>query len=74
MKSDFIRRLGLKVVRAYKLVVSPWLPPSCRFTPTCSEYAYEAIEEYGLLRGTARAAARLLRCHPLHRGGFDPLR
>lgn len=74
MKLEFTRSLGLKALKAYKLVVSPWLPPSCRFTPTCSEYASEAIEAYGLFRGVARAAGRLLRCHPLHRGGFDPLR
>lgn len=74
MNPGFTRRLGLKVLRAYKVVLSPWLPPACRFTPTCSEYASQAIEEYGLLRGAARAAGRLLRCHPLHRGGFDPLR
>ena len=74
MNLEIARRLGLKVVKVYKLVVSPWLPPACRFTPTCSEYASEAIEEYGLLRGAACAARRLLRCHPLHRGGFDPLK
>jgi putative membrane protein insertion efficiency factor len=69
-----MRALALKILHAYKLVISPWLAPSCRFTPTCSEYASEAIEQYGLLRGTTRAFARLFRCHPLHRGGFDPLR
>jgi putative membrane protein insertion efficiency factor len=74
MNPGFAQSLGLKVLRAYQAVLSPWLPPACRFTPTCSEYASEAIEEYGLLRGVARAAGRLLRCHPLHRGGFDPLR
>ena len=74
MNLEFTRSLGLKALKAYKLVVSPWLPPACRFTPTCSEYASEAIEEYGLFGGIARAAGRLLRCHPLHRGGFDPLR
>jgi uncharacterized protein len=66
-------RLAIEIVRLYKLVVSPWLPPACRFTPTCSEYALEALAEYGLLRGTRRAIGRLLRCHPLHAGGFDPL-
>ena len=65
--------IGVKAVRIYKLVFSPWLPPACRFFPTCSDYAREAIEQYGLIRGSARALARLLRCHPLHRGGFDPL-
>ena len=67
------RILGIKAVRAYKLVVSPWLPPACRFVPTCSEYAHQAIEQYGVIRGAARAMSRLLRCHPLHKGGFDPL-
>jgi putative membrane protein insertion efficiency factor len=74
MNLQFPRRIGLQFLRVYQLVVSPWLPPACRFTPTCSEYASEAIQEYGLLRGFTRAASRLLRCHPLHRGGFDPLR
>jgi putative membrane protein insertion efficiency factor len=67
------RALALKIVKAYKSVVSPWLPAACRFTPTCSEYAYEAIEHYGVIRGVSRAIGRLFRCHPLHRGGFDPL-
>jgi putative membrane protein insertion efficiency factor len=74
MRLVIIQTLALKVVRAYKLIVSPWLPAACRFTPTCSEYAAEAIEEYGVIRGSVRAAARLLRCHPLHRGGFDPVK
>ena len=74
MTRGFTQTLGLKTLQVYKAVVSPWLPPACRFTPTCSEYASEAIQEYGLLRGIARAASRLLRCHPLHRGGFDPLK
>jgi putative membrane protein insertion efficiency factor len=65
--------IGVKAVRIYKLVVSPWLPPACRFFPTCSDYALDAIQQYGVIRGSARALARLLRCHPLHRGGFDPL-
>jgi putative membrane protein insertion efficiency factor len=67
------RSAALKALRVYQLVVSPWLPPACRFTPTCSQYAVDAIEHYGVFRGTFRAAWRLLRCHPLNRGGFDPL-
>jgi uncharacterized protein len=67
-------RIALKAISIYKLAVSPWLPPSCRFTPTCSEYAGEAIGKFGFIGGLARAIARLLRCHPLHRGGFDPVR
>jgi putative membrane protein insertion efficiency factor len=74
MTWGFAQTLGLKTLQVYKAVVSPWLPPACRFTPTCSEYASEAIQEYGLLRGTGRALSRLLRCHPLHHGGFDPLK
>jgi putative membrane protein insertion efficiency factor len=67
------RAVAVRVIRLYKLIVSPWLPPACRFTPTCSEYAAEAFQEYGILRGSVRSVARLLRCHPLHPGGFDPL-
>jgi hypothetical protein len=73
MKMAVGRYLLIRAIRAYKLVVSPWLPPACRFIPTCSEYAVEAIERYGLIRGAARVMARLFRCHPFHRGGFDPL-
>ena len=67
------RTLAIHILHAYKLIVSPWLPPACRFTPTCCEYASEAVQQYGILGGFARALGRLLRCHPLHPGGFDPL-
>ena len=60
-------------LRAYKRLVSPMLPPACRFEPTCSEYAAEAVEIHGVARGTALALTRLLRCHPWSRGGFDPV-
>jgi putative membrane protein insertion efficiency factor len=56
---------------AYKRWLSPLMPRACRFTPTCSEYARLAILKYGVLRGGARAASRILRCHPFHRGGID---
>ena len=59
--------------RAWKRWVSPSLPPACRFEPTCSEYAAEAVEEHGALRGTWLALRRLLRCHPFARSGFDPV-
>jgi uncharacterized protein len=62
----------LNLLRAYKRLVSPLLPPSCRFVPTCSEYAAEAVDHYGLWSGGAKALLRLLRCHPLASGGFDP--
>lgn len=68
-----IRTLVLAVLKGYKLLISPWLGPACRFTPTCSEYAHESIERYGVLLGTGKAVRRLLRCHPFHRGGWDPV-
>jgi putative membrane protein insertion efficiency factor len=61
------------VLDFYKRAISPWLPAACRFEPTCSIYAREAIERYGLARGLALALRRLLRCHPFHSGGFDPV-
>ena len=64
---------ALWLLRWYKRAVSPMLPPSCRYTPTCSEYAMEAIELHGLGRGTLLAARRLLSCHPFSRGGWDPV-
>lgn len=68
-----MKGLVLLTLRFYKAAVSPLLPPACRFTPTCSEYAYLAVERHGVLRGTGLAAGRLLRCHPFARGGFDPV-
>ncbi len=58
---------------AYKRYVSPMFLPACRYVPTCSEYALEAVERYGVVRGGLKAAWRLLRCHPLARGGLDPV-
>ncbi|MBF0495114.1 MAG: membrane protein insertion efficiency factor YidD [Deltaproteobacteria bacterium] len=67
-------KLTLKLIRAYQYVISPLLPPTCRFYPTCSEYSYQAVEKYGLIRGCCLTLWRLLRCHPFHPGGYDPLR
>lgn len=64
----------LVLLRAYKAAISPFLPPSCRFSPTCSEYAREAIEKYGAARGVWMGARRVLRCHPFHPGGYDPVK
>jgi putative membrane protein insertion efficiency factor len=58
---------------AYRRLVSPLLPRRCRFAPTCSEYAIAAIIKHGILRGSWLAVRRILKCHPLHRGGYDPV-
>jgi putative membrane protein insertion efficiency factor len=65
-------RIAAGAVTAYQRLVSPWLPRACRFAPTCSEYAKQALLAHGLVRGGWLAARRLLRCHPFHPGGYDP--
>ena len=66
-------RLALILLRLYQYVVSPLLPPSCRFFPSCSEYTYQAIRRFGIGRGSWLGLCRLLRCHPLCPGGYDPV-
>ena len=68
-----MKRLLLAIVRFYRKNISPLTPPSCRFIPTCSEYAVIAIERYGAWKGGRMALWRLLRCNPLGRGGYDPV-
>jgi uncharacterized protein len=68
-----MKAVALWLLRGYKRWVSPMLPPSCRYVPTCSEYALEAVERFGVLRGAGMAALRVLRCHPLAKGGLDPV-
>ncbi len=68
-----MKTLVLALLRAYKWLLSPWLLPACRYVPTCSEYAEEAVERFGVLRGGRMAAWRLLRCHPFVAGGYDPV-
>lgn len=63
----------LLLIKFYRAVISPLKPPSCRFYPTCSAYAYEAITKYGPFRGSYLAVRRILRCHPLNPGGYDPV-
>jgi putative membrane protein insertion efficiency factor len=63
----------LQLLRAYKWAISPIAPPSCRYVPTCSEYAMEAVDRFGAFRGGLMALRRLLRCHPFVEGGYDPV-
>jgi len=67
------RRAALFLLRGYKRFLSPLLPPMCRFEPTCSVYTMQAVEKYGVLRGTWLGARRLARCHPFNPGGWDPV-
>jgi len=68
-----IRRLVVLPIRAYQQVISPALPRRCKYEPTCSAYAAQAVQEFGILRGLVLAAWRLLRCNPFSHGGFDPV-
>ena len=69
-----MKRLALGLIRGYQRFVSPLLPPSCRYVPTCSEYGYEAIAKYGILKGGWLAVWRILRCNPWGGSGYDPVR
>lgn len=68
-----MKRIGIAMIHAYRFVFS-WMPSSCRYLPTCSVYTEQAIERYGLLRGSWMGAQRIARCHPGHPGGYDPVR
>lgn len=68
-----VRHLLILIVRAYQMFLGPLLPAVCRFHPTCSQYAMQALEKHGAWRGGRLAARRIARCHPLHPGGFDPV-
>lgn len=69
-----IKRLMLRMIRFYKQFISPFLGPRCRFYPSCSQYTYEAIEKYGPFKGSWLGLKRIMKCHPLHPGGYDPLK
>jgi uncharacterized protein len=69
-----MRQIVIALLGAYKRFLSPLLPSACRFHPTCSEYMLDAVEKYGAARGIWMGTRRLLRCHPFHQGGFDPVR
>jgi len=68
-----VTRMVLGLIRLYQHGLSPLMPPSCRFTPSCSEYTYQAVAKYGVLRGLFFGFSRLLRCHPFSAGGYDPV-
>ena len=68
-----MKRAILRVIRFYQASVSPLFPPRCRYIPTCSEYALQAVEKYGPLRGGFMALRRFLRCNPFHKAGYDPV-
>ncbi|MFP3091532.1 membrane protein insertion efficiency factor YidD [Treponema sp. TIM-1] len=68
-----LRNLVLLLIRFYQRLISPHFPASCRYVPTCSAYAYEAVQKYGVFRGLVLSFKRILRCHPFHSGGYDPV-
>jgi len=68
-----MKKIMFLMIRIYQAAISPFLPPSCRFSPTCSSYSMEAIGKYGAVKGSWLALKRLLKCHPFHPGGFDPV-
>jgi putative membrane protein insertion efficiency factor len=70
---SFTKLLTMQLLRAYKWAISPLFPAACRYIPTCSEYALEAVERYGALHGILLAIMRICRCHPFARGGYDPV-
>ena len=68
-----IKTLLITLIKGYRLLISPLFPPACRFHPTCSQYAIEALETFGIIQGSWLAIKRILRCHPYHPGGYDPI-
>jgi len=68
-----MKKAAVVMIRFYQNAISPWLPRACRYYPTCSAYAIEAIERHGFFRGALLAVRRILRCHPFHAGGYDPV-
>ena len=73
MKKDIMKRALLAIIRFYRKNISPMSQPQCRYMPTCSRYAMEAIEKYGARRGGWLALRRIFRCHPFRKGGYDPV-
>jgi len=74
MISGILTHAAVTAIRIYRIAISPYLGPVCRFSPSCSRYAEEALRRHGIIRGGAMALRRVLRCHPLCDGGYDPVR
>jgi len=68
-----MRQILIALIKLYRYTISPYLAPSCRYTPTCSSYAIEAVERFGIIRGSWMAIRRIGRCHPWHSAGYDPV-
>jgi uncharacterized protein len=68
-----VKKIALGLIKMYQSTISKVLPSSCRYTPTCSEYTFEAINRYGIFKGIWMGAKRIARCHPWHEGGYDPV-
>jgi putative membrane protein insertion efficiency factor len=68
-----LQKAAMLLIRFYQQAVSPHFPPHCRYAPSCSAYTYEAVRKYGALRGVFMGIRRILRCHPFHSGGYDPV-
>ncbi|MCJ7856156.1 membrane protein insertion efficiency factor YidD [Lachnospiraceae bacterium NSJ-143] len=68
-----VKKILLFLIRFYQACISPHFGPCCRFTPTCSQYMYEAVTKYGILKGGLLGIRRILKCHPFHKGGYDPV-
>jgi uncharacterized protein len=68
-----MKKIVIGLIRFYQLFISPLFPPHCRFYPTCSQYALEAVKKYGVFRGGFMAIKRIAKCHPFHKGGYDPV-
>ena len=71
---NILTQILIGLIKVYKLIISPYLGPSCRYLPTCSEYSIEALKTYGLLKGTFMSLKRILSCHPWGNGGIDPVK
>ena len=72
--NNFLVKIMIHFIRFYQKFLSPLKGPSCRFYPTCSQYSIDALKKYGILKGTYLSIKRILKCHPFHAGGYDPLK